>query len=301
MGLAIGLALGGGAARGWAHIGVIETLCDAGLEPRIIAGTSMGALVGGAFAAGRLEALRDWALAARMRTVTALADLRLGGGGLVEGGRIVEFLAGLGLDRAIETLDLPYAAVATHLRDGREIWLRSGPLNQAIRASIAMPGIFGPWRIEGRWLADGGLVNKVPVSACRALGAEFIIAVSVTEGLVERHTAPPPAGPDWLAGILAQMPAPLRAQAEVLKRLGGAGDEKPDPPPGYFAVLAAALDIMQDKITRARLAGEPPHAMIAPRVPQVRLLDFDRAAEVIEAGRAAARAALPGILAQLGR
>lgn len=302
--LKVGLALGGGAARGWSHIGVIEVLREAGIAPAVVAGTSMGALVGGALAAGRLEALRDWAERASLRTVSGLVDLRLGGGGLVEGERIVELLAGLGLDRTIETLDLPYAAVATHLRDGREIWLDRGRLDQAIRASIAIPGIFAPYRVDGRWLVDGGLVNRVPVSTCRALGAEFIIAVSVTEGMVERHAAPSPAGAgqDWLAGFLAQIPAPLRAQAELLKRLGEAGNgERPDPAPGYFTVLSAALDIMQEKITRARLAGEPPHAMIAPRVSHIRLLDFDQAGPVIEAGRAAARQALPGILAQLGR
>ncbi len=299
----IGLALGGGAARGWSHIGVIEALREAGIEPQVIAGTSMGALVGGAYAAGRLDALRDWALACDWRAIAGLLDVSFASGGLIDGRRIQRFLAGIGLDGRIEDLPLPYAAVATHLLDGREIWLENGPLDAAIRASIAMPGIISPTLIEDRWLVDGGLVNQVPVSTCRALGADFVIAVNVGEGLLEKHSATlRPRQENGQSGmfaeLLGQLPLAWRAPAErILVQLASQSPASP----GYFAVLASSLSIVQNRITRSRLAGEPPHAMITPQVAQISLMDFDMAADAIEGGRIAARHMLPYIQDQLSR
>ena len=185
----IGLALGSGSARGWAHIGVIDALIEAGIEPDVVCGTSIGALVGAAYVAGHLGPLRQWAETATWRQILRLTDVRLTGGGLINGRQVVAFLHGLGIDQPIESYDRPYAAVATDLATGREIWLQSGPIHEAVRASIALPGILSPARIDGRWLVDGGLSNPIPVSVCRALGADVIIAVNLNGDLLARRFA----------------------------------------------------------------------------------------------------------------
>lgn len=295
----IGLALGSGAARGWAHVGVIEVLVAAGIEIDIICGTSMGALVGGVQASGQLPALKDWALKADRRVVASLVDVGLLSGGLVDGVKIVDWLGGLKILPNIEDLAIPYAAVATDISSGREVWLREGRLDRAIRASIAMPGIFSPVEIDGDWLVDGGLVNPVPVSVCRALGADLIIAVNLNEDLLGRRLVPEVAATateskpgNWL-DMVKSMPQALRTQMAGFRLFGQAAA------PGYFDVLANSIDIMQDHITRSRLAGEPPHVLILPRVADIGTMDFHRAAEAIAEGRAAAERALPIIEAKL--
>lgn len=292
-GYKVGLALGGGAARGWSHIGVIEALLEAGIEPVAIAGTSMGALVGGAYAAGRLDALRKWAEALDRKAMVSLLDISLTRGGVVDGQRIQNLLVELGIGQLIESFPVAFAAVATDLADGSEIWLEKGPAAAAIRASISMPGIFSPVLLEVRWLVDGGLINRVPVSTCRALGADFVIAVSVSEGLLDRRREKLRAGLGGnedaerearVSQMLGQVPAGLRSPAEhILPYLVKGGPQSP----GYFDVLVNSLNIMQERITRSRLAGEPPHVMIAPEVASINLLEFDRAKETIAAGRAA--------------
>ncbi|SDG96317.1 patatin-like phospholipase family protein [Pelagibacterium luteolum] len=298
----VGLALGSGAARGWSHIGVLEALLDAGIVPDIVCGTSMGALVGGAYASGRLAELKAWAVTADRKVVTSMIDVSLLAGGLVDGMRIVKWLGDLEVSRDIETLGVPFGAVATDLTTGREVWLQSGALDKAIRASIALPGIFSPTEIEGRWLVDGGLVNPVPVSLCRAMGADFIIAVNLNEDLLGRrltrtedtsNQASSAKGSNLLDAIIS-MPASLRAQASGFKLFGTSGTT-----PGYFDVLANAINIMQDHITRSRLAGEPPHVQILPRVIDMGLMDFHRAEAAIAEGGRATETALPNIKAKL--
>ena len=305
-GYRIGLALGGGAARGWSHIGVIEALLAGGIAPTVVAGTSMGALVGGAYAAGRLDALKAWALALDRRAMMALVDINLATGGIVDGQRILQLLRDLGIDGEIAAFAVAYAAVATDLADGREFWLRQGPADIAIRASISMPGIFSPVLVGDRWLVDGGLVNQVPVSTCRALGADFVIAVHVGDGLLGRRREKLRVDPEGeataraarAAQMLEQVPAALRETAgRILPHLLKGGTRAP----GYFDVLVNSLNIMQEKITRSRLAGEPPHALIAPEVAAINLLDFDRAEDAVAAGRAAAEKALDAIREQLSR
>jgi NTE family protein len=183
----IGLALGSGSARGWAHIGVIDALAEAGIQPDIVCGTSIGALVGAAYVAGRLTDLRQWAEAATWREIIGLMDVRFSGGGLIDGKEVVEFLRRLGIGAPIENYAKVYAAIATDLATGREIWLQSGPIHEAVRASIALPAIFSPARNNDKWLVDGGLSNPVPVSVCRALGAEMIIAVNLNGDLLGRR------------------------------------------------------------------------------------------------------------------
>ena len=175
----IGLALGSGAARGWSHIGIIEALAEAGIEPDIVCGCSMGALVGAAHVAGELPALKDFAQSLTWPQIARMLDVRLSGGGLIAGQEIVAFLRKLKISAPITTYSKPFAAVATDLESGREIWLREGPIDAAVRASISIPGIPSPARHADRWLVDGGLVNPVPVSVCRALGADVVIAVNL--------------------------------------------------------------------------------------------------------------------------
>ncbi len=302
----IGLALGSGSARGWAHIGVIDALLEAGIEPDIVCGTSIGALVGAAYVADRLPALRDFAQALTWREIVGLLDVRLSGGGIVDGKRFVAFLRDLNVAAPIESYRKPYAAVATDLETGREIWLREGPIHEAVRASISLPGIFRPTKIANRWLADGGLVNPVPVSTCRALGADIVIAVNLNGDIVSRFegddiqragAAPISSSPEFLRRLLNQIPPAIRQQvstiAPELLRSGPAS-------PGYFDVLTNSINVMQDQITRARLAGEPPHVMLVPRLRAIGLLEFNRAEEAIAEGRACVQQALASLRRYLG-
>lgn len=294
----IGLALGSGAARGWSHIGIIEALGEAGIEPDIVCGASIGSLVGAAYVMGKLQDLRRWAEAVTWREIVSMLDVRLSGGGLIDGRAVVAFLAQLGLSGHIEDLAKPFAAVATDLVTGREIWLQRGSLLEAIRASIAIPGIFSPARLEDKWLLDGGLANPVPVSVCRALGADVIIAVNLNGDLVARRIEPESVGTAadvspanaFLGRLIEQLPAQARTQ--VADWLKPAAAPKPEAP-SYFDVLSTAINIMQDHITRTRLAGEPPHVMLVPRLKDIGLMDYDRAAESIAEGRACVEQALP--------
>ncbi len=291
--LKVGLALGSGAARGWSHIGIINVLRAAGVEPDIIAGCSMGALVGAAFACGRLAALEDWAQTISWRAIAPLLDISPTRGGLIRGAAIIAFLEELGVGGRIEELAVPFRAVATDLVTGREVWLERGDLGSAVHASIAMPGIFQPVRRDHRWLLDGGLVNPVPVSACRAMGAEFIIAVNLNGDLVGPHRLPELRGqqPDLLESLLARAPA---AVSENIARLAPSLLARENAP-GYFDVLAVSINIMQDQITRARLAGEPPHVLLNPRLAGYGPLDFADAPKIIAEGEETARRALPQI------
>lgn len=295
----IGLALGSGSARGWSHIGIIESLAEAGIEADIVCGTSIGAFVGAAYVAGRLTELRQWAETVTWREIVALMDVALSGGGLINGKEVIAFLRGLGVEAQIESYNKRYAAVATDLASGREIWLESGPILEAVRASIALPGILSPARVNGKWLVDGGLSNPVPVSVCRALGAEVTIAVNLNGDLLGRRfasepdtrtTLPSRVPSEFFARVLKQLPAPLRAQAnQIVPQLLPQGLSTP----GYFDVLANSINIMQDHITRARLAGEPPHVMLAPRLRDIGLMEFNRAREAIAEGRYCVEQALP--------
>ncbi len=296
----IGLALGSGSARGWSHIGIIEALVEAGVEPDIVCGTSVGALVGAAYLAGKLEKLRKWAEAVTWRQIVVMMDISLSGGGLIDGKPLVKFLRSIGITGAIEDLPRPFAAVATDLATGREIWFRSGPVVDALRASIAVPGIFSPFHHKGQWLLDGGLVNPVPVSVCRAMGADVVIAVNLNGDQLGRWKKEKPAAaahpperppPDSFPRMLAQLPAALGEQlAQIAPRLLAENGA-----PGYFDVLAGAIDIMQDHITRTRLAGEPPHVTLVPRLREIGLMDYHRAAAAIAEGRIAVENALPAI------
>lgn len=296
----IGLALGSGSARGWSHIGVIEALHEAGIEPDIVCGSSFGSVVGAAYVTDQLAALKTFAEALSWREIVGLLDVGISGGGLINGKAIVELLRSLKINLPIELCAKPFAAVATNLETGREIWLREGPIEEAVRASIALPGIISPARNGDHWLVDGGLVNPVPVSVCRALGAEVVIAIDLNGDLMGRRfksdSAKLPTGgftampPEFVRRLIDQIPAGLRTQAAAIapKLL-----ESAPASPGYFDVLANSINIMQDQITRSRLAGEPPHVMLVPRLAGFGLMDFHRAAEAIAEGRACVEQAMP--------
>lgn len=289
----IGLALGGGSARGWAHIGVLHALRERGIEPDVVCGTSIGALVGGAYAAGYLEELARWVVQLEWRHVVGYLDLSMSGG-LIKGKKLFDFLQRHFEDRAVEDLPRPFAAVATDLEAGLEIWLREGSLLGAVRASIALPGVFTPVRHGDRWLVDGGLVNPVPVSLCRALGAEVVIAVDLNADLLERHpiravvNAQKAAQPD--EGLEQYS---LRQQAMQLKTLLlGEGSDLPS----IFDVLGRSLNIMQIRITRSRMAGDPPDILITPRLAHIGMMEFHRAEEAITEGYQAVARSDPEIV-----
>jgi NTE family protein len=288
----IGLALGGGAARGWAHIGVMRTLASAGIVPDVIAGTSVGALVGGAWAAGRLDVLEDWARGITKRRVLGLLDVHFGASGLIGGNRLAELLRRNFGDMAIEDLDTQFAAITTELGSGHEIWLTRGSLVDAIRASYALPGIFSPVKVAGRWLMDGALVNPIPVSAARALGARVVIAVNLHADVFGRGTViqepgaePEPAPEPEQRGLFGNV---FRLD-RLLRRL--VMGEK-DGPQGIGSVMVDAFNITQDRIARSRLAGDPPDVMISPRLGNIGLFEFQRAEETIRLGAEAAERAL---------
>jgi len=293
--LSIGLALSGGAARGFAHIGVIRTLLANGFRPDVITGTSIGAIIAGVHAAGFLDEFEAWTRQLNRRRVFGYLDFSLAGSGLIGGDRLFTQLDEALGDVTFEELPIRLAAVATELRTSHEIWLTRGRLADALRASSALPGIFPPSRIGGRWLMDGALVNPLPVSAARALGARLVIAVNVNADNFGRGTVIQDHGPDAedeRRRRAAKAPRGLRGAAErlVSRKFFGTPDR-----PGLSTVMVDAFQVLQDRVTRARLAGDPPDVLISPRLTRVGLFDFHRAAEMIALGAEAAEKALPSI------
>lgn len=297
----IGLALGGGAARGFAHIGIIRTLMAHGITPNVVVGTSIGAVVGGAFAAGHLDTLEDWARSLQPRTVLSYLDIRLNGSGLIGGAKLAaEIEAAMG-HSLIEDLPVKFATVATEVRTGHEIWLTHGRMVDAMRASYALPGIFSPVLVGDRWLVDGALVNPVPVSAARALGAEIVIAANLSSDVFTHATTIYSHGPTPGVSVSVMPeaePEPRKrgigkffSAERTMKRefFGGGGR------PGISSVMVDAFNIMQDRITRARLAGDPPDLLISPRVGKIGWFDFHRADDLIAHGVKAAERAIESI------
>lgn len=306
----LGIALGGGAARGWAHIGVLSALAQHGIEPEIVCGTSIGALVGGIYAAGRLQELEAWVGQLTRRDVIGLLDFTASGGGAIGGRKLMDFFGRDLGELTIEQLPRKYAAVATDLRTGTEVWLQVGPLLRAIRASISLPGMFTPVFQDGRWLVDGGLVNPTPVSLCRALGAELVIAVDLHgAATLRREEQPelenPPSvvqvrtGRSRLSRIFSRHRKEDAAGAESEAEEEHAGNGKPTPP-GVAAVIATSLDIMQARLSRSRLAGDPPDLLLSPRVRQVAPLEFAGGRPTIDEGYENVRRMLPALKDLLG-
>jgi NTE family protein len=289
----IGIALGSGSARGWAHIGILQALAERGIEPAVVTGASVGALVAAAYASGQLASLDAWVRTLTQLDVWRLVDTTFSGGGVMTGNRLMQAIGLRVLDRPIESLPVAFGAVATDLDTGQETWLREGSMLAAVRASSGLPGLFSPVRYHGRWMIDGGVVNPVPVSLCRALGAEVVIAVNLNKriesGRARAEPAVPanPVSPDEAA----ERSALYQRWAGLIDGLRGRLRPGTPEEPGFFEVVSASMRIMQDHITRSRMAGDPPEVVLAPDLNHLQLMDFHRAAEAIEIGRAAVAAA----------
>lgn len=298
----IAVALGAGAARGWSHIGVLRELAAHGVQPDIVAGTSIGAVVGGCYAAGRLDAVEDFARSLTKRRVFGLIDVSFSGGALLSGDKLKAYLDREVGDMNIEDTRIPFAAVATECGTGHEVWLTHGNLNGAIRASYAMPGIFEPVKIGGRWLFDGALVNPIPVTVCRALGADLVIAVNLVADnlfrgtVIHDHTFSDRALETIARNVIgedaAAAPPTPAAKGSFLRRQFG---RREDGAPGIASAMMDAINISQDRISRSRLAGDPPDVMLKAKLGSFGLFDFHRADELIAIGREAVRRALPDI------
>lgn len=275
----LGLVLGSGSARGWAHIGIIRALEEAGIRPDLVVGCSIGAFVGAAYADGDLDKLEQWVTRLSWQDVLGLMDVGLDGG-FIKGEKLMTFFQRQFVDVDMNALPLPFACVATDLETGREVWLRDGSVSAAVRASLALPGLFSPVLRDDRLLVDGGLVNPVPVSLARALGADVVIAVDLGSDIVGKALRPQngsaPSG--WAGRLLTTL---------GLGRLT-------DMPP-VTSILATSIHIMQTRIARSRLAGDPADVLLAPRLAQLALMDYHRAPEAIAEGRATVLRMMPAI------
>lgn len=300
----LGLALGGGAARGWAHIGIIKELADMGIKPDVICGCSVGAIVGASFVAGNLDKLEQWVCQFTRRDIVSFIELDFSFNGFVDAARMRAFMSKYvcATDQLIEDMDMTFATVSAELGTGREVWFTKGLMVDAVWASMSLPGLFPPLRHEGRWLVDGGLVNPVPVSVCRALGADVVIAVNLNDGMVgkrfKRKPRQPPPARSSTSEVLAEaatgsfrkngrmletLTKNIRAYSDTLFSNGNGVDS--ETPPNVFDAIAGSINITQDRITRSRMAGDPPDITLAPTLSRIGLLEFFRAAEAIEGGR----------------
>jgi len=294
-GPAIGLALGGGVARGWAHIGAVQRLEEHGIKPDIVAGTSVGALVGGFWLAGELPALENWARSLTKRRMLSYVDFMLTGSGLMGGKRLQKTMAQFLGDTRIEDLPTRFVAVTSELATGHETWLRSGHLAQSLEAAYALPGVFPPRCIDDRWLIDGALINPLPISVCRAFGARLVIAIGLHADAFgrasiqrrEKYESPDRSE----AETLVKTAKANIAEKAVMRRLFRSNG----PTPGLGSVMLASFNIVMDRITRSRLAGDPADVLILPPVAHIPLIDFDKADELIALGRTAVDEAMPAI------
>lgn len=324
----IALALGSGSARGMAHIGVIQRLQELGIRPDIICGTSIGAVIAACYLTDKLDHFSDWIQSLTSTQVFHYMSVSLtAAGGMAHATRLIDFFVREYGNPNIEDLSKPFAAVATDLYRGREVWLQRGPLWEAVRASMAIPGILTPVALRDTWLVDGGLVNPVPVSVCRALGADIIIGVDLNSDLVSRRrevrNEQVPERRADTANPIDEAEKTMRESGAILEDPEQSGDEnqfaaawnrfassvweaasnlrsnepvekKPEPP-GTLSMMMGAINIMQDRITRSRLAGEPADIMLWPRLGHIGLLDFGNASEAVAEGRDAVDRMMPAI------
>jgi NTE family protein len=290
----LGVALGSGSARGWAHVGVLRALVEENIVPDLVAGCSMGAMVGATFAAGRIEQLEAWALALDWKGVFGLLDFGFRGG-LIKGDRLLEFFHSQAGESKFSELPMPFAAVATNLVSGEEIWLREGKVSDAVRASCTIPGLFQPMLHEGRYLVDGSIVNPVPVSLCRAMGADVVIAVDLGSNRERRFVAGKRTAPNVSArNRITNALRPWRGNGAAVLQRGAIL-----PSPSMANTLLGAIDIMQEAIAQRRLASEPPDVLVTPTLAAVGPFEYHRAELAIAEGHKAAMQKLPEIRAVL--
>ncbi len=306
----IGLALGSGSSRGWSHIGVISALQENGIVPDIVCGTSVGALVGASYLAGNLERLEQWVGSLTRFETARYFKINYSLTGFVHTDRFHQFLCEhvAPAETEIDALPKRYGAVATELASGREIWFTKGSVLEAVWASISLPGLFPAIRHQEQWLVDGGLVNPVPVSLCRALGADIVIAINLNGDIMKRRTnaarraqqkrlqesdvaqidAEETKTKSGVVGKLSSLVADYRAS--ILSSAKSLTQ-----PPGLFEAIVSSVNITQDRITRSRMAGDPPDILISPKLSQIGLLEFYRGKEAIEEGRQSVERMLPEI------
>ncbi|MCB1650959.1 MAG: patatin-like phospholipase family protein [Alphaproteobacteria bacterium] len=292
----MGLALGGGVARGFAHIGILKALRRHHIRPSIVVGTSIGALVGGAYLAGKLDEFEDWALSLNRMRLLSYLDFRIRSAGMIGGNRLKKLMDDALSDIKIEDLPSPYIAIASDLLTGHEVWLRKGNLIEAMTASFSLPGVLPPVRRNGRLLVDGALVNPVPVAPAQALGARMTIAVDLNTDIVGKALSSEDGYPR-VAGfdMFNDKDVPPEAQKEIKSGLTNRLFRREEHNPSLFGVMVSALSIMQDRLTRSRLAGDPPDIHLKPMIGHIGLLEFERAKELIERGEEEAERAIPDI------
>jgi NTE family protein len=297
----IGLALGSGLARGFAHIGALKALQKHNIKPTIVTGTSIGALVGGCYLAGKLDEFEAWAKGLNRRKIFSYLDFRVRSAGLIGGNRLINLLEEHFADMFIEDLPHPFVAIAADLVTGHEVWLRKGNFIDGMRASFALPGVFPPVEINQRKLVDGALVNPVPVSPCQALGARMTIAIDLNADLIGKAAKP---GQSYQTITGFDVYNDQDVAPEDQKRIfGGAMTKRlfrrEENNPSLFGVMISALTIIQDRVTRSRLAGDPPDVHIKPRIGHIGLMEFEKAQEMIDEGEAAVERAMPEIKAAI--
>jgi len=294
----IGLALGSGSSRGWSHIGVINALTELGTVPDIICGTSMGSLISASYISNNLERLEKWACSLTKYEMAKFLDINFSLNGFVNTERMHHFLNEYVAsdDSVIDSFDKQFATVATDLETGREVWLTKGSVIEAVWSSISLPGLFPAIKNNNKWLVDGGLVNPVPVSVCRALGADIVIAVNLNGDIVGRHFQKPENTTKTDPGVVGAITDLVREYtASVFSTAKVDGQ-----PPGLFDAIAGSINITQDRITRSRMAGDPPDILLSPKLSHIGLLEFYRANEAINEGKQCVQRALPEIERVLG-
>lgn len=296
--LKIGIALGSGSSRGWAHIGIINELAKNGIRPDIVCGTSVGAMVGAAYVAGNLEKLEDWARSVTRLDVARFLDISTSFTGFVNTERFHNYLnENIASDEDnIEDMPKTYAAIATDLETGKEVWLQNGSIVQAVWSSMALPGLFPAIRYNNRWLTDGGLVNPVPVSTCRALGADIVLAVNLNGDIIGKPFNKPVKQKNSIGTVGEKITELVKEYTD----LALFEPEDTEQPPSLLDAIAASVNITQDRITRSRLAGDPPDIIFSPKLSGIGLLELYRSDEAIEEGRMCVERALPEIEHVLG-
>lgn len=299
----VGIALGSGASRGWSHIGILRALHDEGITPEIVCGTSIGSLVGAAYATDHLDKLEAWVLKLTKLKLAQFFEINTSLNGFVNRDRLVELLDGYVAPKQlnIEALSKQFASITTDLESGRELWITEGSVLDAVWCSIALPGLFPAVKHQNKWVVDGGLVNPVPVSTCRALGAEAVIAVNLNGDLLTRPQ-PKPAKVVQRSSRSTKT-SPVNKITEFVSYAGSVFSTKEDAeevPPSMFDVIAGSVNITQDRITRSRMAGDPPDILLSPRLAHIGLLEFYRAEEAIEEGKACVKRMLPALQHALG-
>ncbi|MCP4863922.1 MAG: patatin-like phospholipase RssA [Alteromonadaceae bacterium TMED7] len=278
----IGIALGSGAARGWAHIGVIQALEKLGVKIDVVAGCSIGAYVGAAYASGRLEELKGWASSLTEWQTLSLMGIGIRRGGLASGQKVFDKLSDEFCAATFETMEKPFACVATDLYSGREVVFNKGDVGNSIQASCAIPALFSPIAYNDRWLVDGAVVNPVPVNLCRQLGADFVIAVNLNADFrplqIARETAKHEETQEKNEHFFK------KSQDVVRQWFSPEPKDNNKQAPGILSVMSSSLEILQARVTRSRLAGEPPDILIEPTLTDVGLMEFHRCAELCETG-----------------